>query len=85
MKLYAEWMKQLTILTQLGLSLIMPLLLCLFACYEVTKHFGVGPWIYIIGFFFGLGGSFMTAYKVYLSVLKKEDKKGQKPVAKNRH
>lgn len=60
---------------QLGLSLVTPLLICIFACYMLTTKLGVGGWVYIVGFFFGLGGSMMTAYKVYLEVDKKNKKK----------
>lgn len=64
--------KQLTLLTQFGLSLIMPLLLCLLLCWYLTYRFDIGVWVYFIGFFFGLGGSFMTGYKFYLANLAKD-------------
>ncbi len=60
---------------QLGLSLLMPLLLCLFGCYLLVSKLSVGAWVYIPGFILGLGSSMMTAYKVYLSVVHKEEKK----------
>ncbi len=68
--------KQLTLLTQFGLSLITPLLMCLLLCWYLTYKFNIGVWVYIIGFFFGLGGSFMTGYKFYLANLSsgKEEK-----------
>ena len=52
----------------------LPLLLCLIFCSWLSSRFGIGGWIYIPGFFFGLGGSGMTAYKVYLAVMKQEKK-----------
>ena len=81
MKEWSKALKNLSILTQLGLSLVMPLLLCLFLVYRLREIFSLGYWIYIPAFFFGLGGSCMTAYKVYLSVCKKEDKE-KKPKAR---
>ncbi|MGN0372531.1 MAG: AtpZ/AtpI family protein [Enterocloster sp.] len=77
-----EWsqvLKQLTWLSQMGLSLAAPLLLCLFLCSWLTSRFSIGGWIYIPGFFFGLGSSFMTAYKIYLVIMKDEHKK-KRPV-----
>ena len=68
-------MTQFAMVGQLGLSLVTPLLICIFACYMLTTKLGVGGWVYIVGFFFGLGGSMMTAYKVYLEVDKKNKKK----------
>lgn len=71
----SEIFGQLAMIGQLGLSLIMPLLMCLFACYLLCSKLSVGAWVYIPGFIMGLGGSMMTAYKVYLAVLNKESKK----------
>lgn len=66
---------QFAMVGQLGLSLLMPLLLCLLGCYLLCTRLSVGAWIYIPGFILGLGGSMTTAYKVYLSVIHREDKK----------
>lgn len=68
---FSKLMTQFAMVGQLGLSLVMPLLICIFACYMLTTRLGMPGWIYILGFFFGLGGSMMTAYKVYLEVTKK--------------
>ncbi len=66
---------QFAMVGQLGLSLLMPLMLCLLACYLLCAKLSVGVWVYIPGFIFGLGGSMTTAYKVYLSVVHREEKK----------
>ena len=79
-------MKNVALLSQLGLSVIMPTLLCVALCWYLNTHLNVGLWVYIPGFSFGLLSSFMTAYKFYLSEIsktKKENKK--KKVAFNRH
>ena len=75
---------------QLGLSLLMPLLMCLIACYLICTKLSVGVWVYIPGFILGLGASMTTAYKVYLSVTHKEEKKkkikrGPNEVSFSRH
>ncbi len=62
----------LVLIGQLGLSVIMPLLLCFFICYLLVSRLGAGQWVYIIGFILGLGASFMTAYKVYLHEINKQ-------------
>ncbi len=66
---------QFAMVGQLGLSLLMPLLMCLFACYLLVSKLSAPVWIYIPGFILGLGASMTTAYKVYLSVVQKEEKK----------
>ena len=79
-------MKYITMFTQLGLSLVVPLLICLGICWWLSTRLGVGGWVYIPGFFLGLGGLVMTMYKFYLSVVgkqKKEEKK--KKVSFNEH
>lgn len=78
--------KNLALITQLGLSFIMPTLLCVWLSWYLNMKKGVGLWIYIPGFILGLGSSFMTAYKFYLSVISKEKKENKdKKVSFNEH
>lgn len=74
MKQIQETYKNLLMLTQFGLSFITPLLVCLGFCLWLTSRFHLGGWIFILGFFFGMGGSGMVAYKLYLSVMKQQKK-----------
>ena len=86
LKQYSEILKNITMLSQLGLSLMTPLLLCLGICWVLTVKLGIGVWIYILGFFFGLGGSATVAYKFYLSINRDQKKKDKKhKVYFNRH
>ena len=81
-----EIFRNLVLLSQLGLSLITPLLFCLGICWWLTVRSGIGGWVFIPGFILGLGGSAMTGYKVYLAHCgdSKKDDKGDK-VFFNRH
>ena len=61
---------------------------CLAVCWLIVSKTGAGGWVYIPGFFFGLGGSGTVAYKFYLSInrqQKKENKKKKNKVSFNRH
>lgn len=78
MSKWSEIARNFTLVAQLGLTLLMPLLMCLGLCWFITTRFGVGGWVYILGFFFGLGGSFMSAYKFYLAEEKKNKKSDNK-------
>ncbi|MCR5684145.1 MAG: AtpZ/AtpI family protein [Lachnospiraceae bacterium] len=79
-------LRQLTLLSQLGLSLVVPLLGCLFICYWLASWLGLGGWIYIPGFILGLGSSAMTAWKFYISVILKDKKEKKKtPPSFNSH
>ena len=87
MKKWTGMITHLTMLTQFGLSLVTPLFLCL------CDRFSVGTWIYLIGFFFGIGGGAVTAWKFGQSVLRHQKrietepdgKKKKKRVSFNRH
>ncbi len=86
MKNWSELIKNLTMLTQFGLSLITPLILCIGISWYLDTHTGIGGWIYIAGFFFGLGGSGMFAYKTFKKVTGKTKKKdNSKGISFNRH
>lgn len=88
MKQWSEIIRNVTMLSQLGLSLITPVLICLAVCWLIVSKTGAGGWVYIPGFFFGLGGSGTVAYKFYLSInrqQKKENKKKKNKVSFNRH
>ncbi len=80
----SRFMRNLSLIGQLGLSLVTPVLMCLAVCYLLTSRCGLGNWVYLPGFILGLGSSFMTAYKVYLSAMKKNPKEKEK-TAFNRH
>ena len=79
MKKWGDIIRNLTMLSQFGLSFITPLLLCLLICWWLTAHLGIGEWVFLPGFFFGLGGSFTVA----TSHQRKEKKKNK--VSFNRH
>lgn len=86
MKQFSEVFKNLALLAQLGLSLVMPILICCFICWLLTTKLNVGGWVYIVGILFGLGGSFMTGYKLYLAESKKsKDDAKKKGVNFNSH
>lgn len=73
MKKWAGLVTNLTMLTQFGVSLVTPLFLCIFICWWICNRWQVGEWIYLLGFFFGMGGSGMTAWKFYRSVMKQQE------------
>lgn len=86
MKQWKDMYQNIFMLTQFGLSCVAPLLICLAVCWWLTAYLEVGGWIFLAGFFFGLGGSCMTAYKLYRSVMNSERKKKKKEkVSYNRH
>ena len=83
MKLY-QVMKDLCWVGQLGLSLIMPLLLCILACWWAVTRFQLPPWLYIPAVALGLGGGAVTAREFYRMTMRRGEKT-KPPVASNRH
>ena len=78
MKQFSEICKNLALLAQLGLSLVMPILICCLICWLLNTKLDIGGWVYIPGILFGLGGSFMTGYKLYLAESKKSNEDSKK-------
>jgi len=85
MKKWNSIIKNITLITQFGLSLVIPLLMCLGICWFICDRTGVGAWIYIFGFIMGIGSSFMTAYKFYLAQIAGQKKEEKPKVSFNRH
>ena len=86
MKQWRTMYQNVLMLTQLGLSFITPILICLAVCWWLTSRLGFGGWIYIPGLFFGLGSSGMVAYKFYLTIMNREQKEEKKKtVSYNKH
>ena len=87
MTIWTDLMRNLAMMTQLGLSFITPLLLCLAAAYLLMTRFSLGGWVFLPAFFFGMGGSAMVAYKFYRATVLKETRqaKENKTISYNRH
>ena len=84
MKQWSEIIRNVTMLSQLGLSLITPVLICLAVCWLIVSKTGAGGWVYIPGFFFGLGVSGTVAYKFYLSINRQRRKRTKRRKIKYR-
>ena len=87
-KKWTNVFRNISLLTQLGLSLAAPLLMCLGACWWLTAHAGIGAWVYIPGFILGLGSSAMVGYKFYVAEMKrteKESREKKKKISFNQH
>ena len=85
MKGFRDALKNITLITQFGLSLITPVLLCIGLCWFLCNRYQIGGWVYILGFFFGIGASFMTAYKFYLAEMNRQKKEEKPKISFNRH
>lgn len=86
MKNFSYILKNISMLGQLGLNIIIPIILCVLVCWFLTDKAGLGEWVFIPGLILGIGASFMSGYKFYLSETKKSKKDEDKKKASfNKH
>jgi len=86
MKNFDYILKNISMLGQLGLNIIIPIILCVLACWFLTDKLNAGEWVFIPGLILGIGGAFMSGYKFYLSETKKSKKDDdKKKVSFNKH
>lgn len=73
-------------LTQLGLSMLLPLVACLWGCSWLTTHAGVGSWVYIPGILVGLASGAVSFRNFGRMMLKRAEKtKSNHSIGFNRH
>ncbi len=66
----------LTMVSQFGIGVLTPMLLCIFAALWLKNRFGLGDYVVLIGIVLGIGSGFMSMIKMIrqMSELsKKED------------
>ncbi len=81
-------MKELIWITQLGFSIISPLLVFVLGAAWLKERFDLGAWVIILGLFLGLGGAVsagMTFYRHTKKLTKPAKQQGCKPVSFNEH
>lgn len=78
LKPWIKALRELSWLTQLGLTLIIPPLLCIGAAWFLTDKLNAPVWVMLPAFILGFGGSAVSFYKFYQYTMRKAGK-GQKP------
>jgi hypothetical protein len=66
-----ECAENLALLTQLGISIALPPLLCLYAANWLRNRYSLGGWILAVGLVIGVGGGVMSAWKFWLMIRKR--------------
>lgn len=70
-----EWMKMAMGITQLGLSLVTPLILLVLLAFWLRKTFSLGNWVVLVGLALGLISMGLTFYRIYRGILKQSKNK----------
>ena len=79
----------LTWFTQLALSVVIPLLLCIWGAVYLRDRFQLGGWVVILGMVLGFGGA-VSGFRNSLTAMKRESEadsksKSSPPVSFNDH
>ena len=73
-----ECAENLALLTQLGISVAAPPLLCLYVADWLRDQFSLGIWIMAVGLVLGIGGGVTSVYRFWLMIRKRfEGKDGR--------
>lgn len=70
-------LKNLSMLSQLGISVITPPLLCIIATLWLKEKFSLGDWVVIVGIIFGTASGIVSLVN-YMKIGLKDAKKSQK-------
>ena len=56
--------KNLALVTQMGIMILAPAGLCMFAASALIKKYGLGDWVMIIAILLGISAGFLNIYKI---------------------
>lgn len=73
MNRWGKWMKEYTLLTQLGFSLITPPLVMVWLTTWLNEKFSVGIWIVVVGIVVGVLAAVSSAITFFRRYTAKED------------
>ena len=71
-------LQNLTYLTQLGLTIALPLVFCIFGASWLQKRFNLGSWIVLVGIILGIGSAACSLFG-FIKTMSKKAKKSQEP------
>ena len=70
-----EWIKMAMGVTQLGLSLVTPLVLLVLLAFWLRRTFSLGNWVVLAGLALGLASMGVTFYRIYRGILRQAKNK----------
>jgi len=62
--------KALSMLTQVGITLITPILLCILFASWLVRKLGIGSWVVILGAVIGAASGFLNLWKQFKAIVK---------------
>ncbi|MGL5716037.1 MAG: AtpZ/AtpI family protein [Paraclostridium sp.] len=71
-KKYMEVMNMLSLVSQVGLMIIIPILGCTFFGKYIDSKIGTRPWFLLVFLLLGIGGAFVGVYKTLIVYTKRK-------------
>lgn len=65
--------KSFALVTQIGISILVPIGLCMIGANYLMGKFQVGNWVMILAIVMGIGAGFLNVYKMLEGFYKKKD------------
>lgn len=76
-QLLRECVENFALLTQLGLSIAAPPVLCLYAASWLRRQCGLGLWIMVAALLLGLGGAVVNFWSTWKMIERREQRRGK--------
>lgn len=67
-----DYLKYLAFITQVGITILTPIALCIFLAIFLTRKFGIGQWVIILGILLGISAGILNVYKMMTKAMKKK-------------
>ena len=64
------WLKNLLLFTQLGLSVVSPVLVCVFVGWLAQSYLGAPSWVMLICILFGIASGMFSAWRLMQKMLR---------------
>ncbi len=82
---HLQMFKNITLLTQVGLTVATPLVICIWGASWLKDKFNLGEWVVLIGIVLGIGSSVSGLAEFIRYQSKKADSETKNPTGFNKH
>lgn len=76
-RIWAEIFKNITFLTQVGLSVSLPMVFCIWGSVWLSERYNLGGWVILLGIALGIGSGAANLWK-FLKYVERVSKKKEK-------
>lgn len=70
---FSKNLKYLAFITQVGITMLTPLALCMAGAIYLKKKLGIGEWVIILAILLGIAAGMLNSYRLIMSALKNKN------------